>query len=100
MACRGINLFIQVHGADFRRVGAARPARHDDGRQQHAQFPQDPDRDQIDDEHLGAEAGELLRAHVRDDDADQEGDQRDDRNRGDAGFIDVPGDRDRSQAPW
>jgi hypothetical protein len=48
---------------------------------------------QVDDEDLGAEILQLLSAHVGNDHADQEGDQRHDRNGGDAGVVDVASDR-------
>jgi hypothetical protein len=47
----------------------------------------------IDGKDLRAELPQLLRAQVRDDDADQEGDQRNDRNRLDARFIYMSRDR-------
>ena len=92
-----IDLIVEPHDADLGGERAAGAAGDDDRRQQHAHLAQHCDRDQIDGEDLGAELLQLLRAQIRDDHADQEGDQRHDRDRLDAGLIDVPRDRGQPQ---
>jgi len=69
----------------------------DDCSQKHRELTQHADGDEVHHEDFGAEALQLLRAHVRDDDADEEPDQRDDRNRRDARVIHMAGDGDRPQ---
>ena len=68
----GIDLLVDLHGADLGREGAARAARDDDRGQQHAQLAEHADADGLDGEGLGAELAELLDALVGDHHADQE----------------------------
>ncbi len=93
-----VHLVVQLHRADLGGEGAARAAGDDDRGQQHAELAQDRDRDEVDDEDLAAELPELLRADVGDDHRDQEGDQRDDRHRGEARLVHVARDRGQAQA--
>ena len=93
-----VDLFVELHGADLGREGAARAARDDDGGEQHAQLAQHADGDEVDHEDFRAVLARLLRGDVGNDQRDQKGDQRDDRDGGDAGFVDVPRDRGRPQA--
>ena len=95
MALQRIHLLVELHGADLGGEGAAGAAGDDDRGQQHAELAQHADGHQVDHEDVGAELAQLLRAHVRQDHRDQEGDQRHDRNRGDAGVVDMACDRDR-----
>ena len=94
-----VGLLVELHHADFGGECTARAAGDDDRGQQHAHFAQHRDGHQIDDEDIGAESRELLRPQIGDDHADQERDERDDRNRRDAGFVDMPRKRRYAQRP-
>ena len=98
VAFERIHFLVELHRADLGGERAARAAGDDDRGEQHAELAQHADGDEVDHEDLGAELLQLLRAHVRDDHADQERDQRDDGNRGDAGVVDMPRDGGRPQA--
>ena len=63
-----------------------------------ADLAQDRDAEQVDREDLGAEAAQLIGALVGHDDADQEGDQADDRQGVEAGLLEVVGERGRAAA--
>ncbi len=88
-----VDLLVEFHGADLGRERAAGAAGDDYGGQQNAQLAQHADSDQVHDEDLRTEVAQLLCAHVGDDDADQERNERDDRYRSDAGVIDMTGNR-------
>ncbi len=94
-----VGFLVELHDPDLGGKGAARAARHDDGGQQHAHLAQCRDGHQIDHENIGAETRQLLRAEVGHDHADEKCDQRDDRNGGDAGFVDMPRQRRDSPGP-
>ena len=94
-----VGFLIELHDADFRGESTAGAAGDDDRRQQYAHFAQHRNRHQIDDEDIGAEPRELLRPQIGDDHADQKGDQRDDGNGRDAGFVDMPRNRRYAQRP-
>jgi hypothetical protein len=64
-----------------------------------AHFAQHRYRHEIHDENIGAKSVQLLRPQVGHDDADQEGDERDDWYGGDARLIDVPHERRGPQRP-
>ena len=84
-----VDLLAHLHRAELGGVGAARAARDHDGDDQHADLAQHQDADQIDDVVLGAELAEMEDALLRDDRADQEGDQQDDADRLPADAIEV-----------
>ena len=83
----GIELLADLHGADLRGEGRPRSSGDDDGRHQAAELSQDSDAKQIDGEHLGAELAQLIGALVGDDDADEERQQPDDRQRVQSGLL-------------
>ena len=56
---------------------------------QHADFAQHQDADHVDDVDVGAEFAEMEDALLRDDAADQEGDQQDDRHRAPADIVEL-----------
>ena len=76
-----VDLLAHLHRAEFGGVGAAGAARHHDRHQQHADLAQHQHAEHVDDEDVGAELAEMKDALLRDDAADQEGDQHDDRHR-------------------
>ena len=94
-----VDFLVEFHRADFGGEGAARAAGNNDGGEQHAELAQHADGDDVDHEDFRAVVARLLGGDVGDDQRDQEGDQRDDGNRGDAGFVDVPRDRGGPQPP-
>ena len=53
----GVDFLVHLHGTDLRRKGGTGSAGHDNGGQQDAHFPQDPDADQVDGKDLRAKAG-------------------------------------------
>ena len=71
-----VDLLAHLHRAEFGGVGTARAAGDHDGDEQHADLAQHQDADQIDHIIVGAEFAEMENALLRDDAADQEGDQR------------------------
>ena len=73
-----------------------RPGDHDRG-QQDPDLAQGRDAEQVDREDLGAEAAQLIGALIGHHDADQERDQADDRQRVDAGLLQVMGERGQPQ---
>ena len=92
-----IDFFVELHRAQLGRKGAPGAARNNDRGEQNAHLAQHADGDEIDDEYFGAEPAQLLGAHVGDDDADEESDQRRDGHGRDARIVDMPGDGDRPQ---
>ena len=92
-----IDLLVDLHRADLRGEGAARAAGDDDRGEQDADLAQDRDAEQVDGVDLGAEAAQLVGALVGHHDADQERDQADDRQRVDAGLLEVMGERGQPQ---
>ena len=93
VAIERIDLLVELHRAELGGEGAAGAAGDDDRGEQHAELAQHADGHQVDHEDVGAELAQLLRAQVGDDDADEKGDERHDRDRGDAGVVHVPRDR-------
>ena len=67
---------------------------------QNADLAQRRDGEQVDREDLGAEAAQLVGALIGHHDADQERDQADDRQRIDAGLLQVVGQRGQAQPAW
>ena len=82
-----VDLLGHLHGAELRGERGAGAAGHDDAGHQRAHLVHDGDADQVGDVDLGAELLELDRADEGHDDADQEADQRDDRQRVGAGLL-------------
>ena len=86
------------------------PAGHHDGDEQHADFPRDQNADHVDDIVFGAELAEMEEALLRDDAADEEGNQDDDRRglpadpvelvdrRSEAEMLGMPDDPERGRA--
>ena len=74
-----VDFLAHLHRAKLGGVGAAGAARHHDGDEQHADFARDQNADHVDDIVLGAELAEMEEALLRDDAADEEGNQQDDR---------------------
>ena len=84
-----VDLLAHLHGAELGGVGAAGAARHHDGNDQHADLAQHQDADHVDDVDVGAEFAEMENALLRDDGADQERDQQDDRHRPPADIVEL-----------
>ena len=92
-----VDLLGDLHRADLRRVGRSGAAGDDDRGQQRRQLAQHRERDQVDDEDVGAEALQLVGALVGDHDAHQERQQAGDRQRLDARRLHVVQDRPPAQ---
>src|SRR4051794_40570703 len=75
---QGVDFLAHLHRAELGRVGAAGPARDHDRDDQHAELAQHQDADHVDHIGIGAEFAEMEESLLRDDAADQEGDQQDD----------------------
>ena len=88
-----IDLLAHLHRADFGGDGAARTAGDHDRRHQHAEFAQHEDADEVDDEDVGAEIGQLVGALLGDDRADDGRHQHHDRDGADAHAVDLVEDR-------
>ena len=65
---------------------------------QHADLAQHQDADHVDDVDVGAEFAEMENALLRDDAADQEGDQQDDRHRAPADIVELVHHRGEAEA--
>ena len=78
---QGVNLLAHLHRAEFGGDRGARAAGDHDRGQQHAEFAQDQNGDQLDRKGRGAEAPQLIKPLLLDDAADQEIDGHDDRHR-------------------
>ena len=76
-----VDFLAHLHGAKLGGVGASRAPRDHDGDDQHADFAQDQNADHVDDVNIRAEPAEMEKSLLRDDAADQEGDEQDDRYR-------------------
>ncbi len=83
----GVDLLVDLHGADLGGEGAARAASDDDRGQQHAELAEHADADGLDGEDLGAELAKLLHALVGDHYADQEAENTHDRERLDPDLV-------------
>ena len=81
---QGVDLLAHLHRAEFGGDRRARAARDHDRGEQHAEFAQHQNADQVDGEGRGAEAAQLENALLRHDAADQEIDGDDDRHRAQA----------------
>ena len=77
---QGVDFLPHLHRAEFGGKRRARAARHHDRGQQHAEFAQDEEADEVDHEGRRAEALQLEDALLGDDAPDQERDQHDDRH--------------------
>ena len=84
-----VDFLAHFHRAEFGGVGAARTAGDHDRDDQHAEFAQHQDADHVDDVGVGAEFAEMEDALLRDDGADQEGDQHHDRDRLKADLVEL-----------
>ena len=73
-----IDFLAHHHRAELGGVGAAGAAGDHDGDDQHADLAQDENADEVDGVHLGAEFAEVEDALLRNDGADQKGDEQDD----------------------
>jgi hypothetical protein len=93
-----VDLLAHFHRAEFGGVGAAGAARDHDRHQQHADLAQHQHAEHIDHEDVGAELAEVKDALLRDDAADQEGDQHDDRHRAPADLFEVVHGRGQPKA--
>ena len=67
---------------------------------QHADLAQHQHADHVDDIDVGAEVAEMENALLRDDGADQEGDEQDDRHRAPADPVEMMHDRSEAEAAW
>src|SRR5262249_60922961 len=86
---QGIDLFAHFHGAKLGRIGRPGAARDHDRHDQHADLAHYQNAEHIDHVEVGAEAAKPEDALLRDDRADQECDQQDDRNGAPAYPVDV-----------
>ena len=93
-----VDLLAHLHRAELGRVGAARAARHHDRHHDDADLAQHQDADHVDHVELGAEAAEVEDALLRDDAAEQERDQQDDRHRLQADAVEVMHHRGEAEA--
>ena len=75
-----VDFLAHLHRAEFGGVGTARTARDHDGDEQHADLAQHENADQIDRVVASAEPAEMENALLGDNPADQDGDQKYDRN--------------------
>ena len=75
------DLLAHHHRAELGGIGAARTAGDHDGDDEHADLAQDENADEVDGVHFRAELAEVEDALLRDDGADQESDEQDDRHR-------------------
>ena len=94
----GVDLLGDLHRADLRRKGRARAAGDHDRGHQHAELANGDPADKVDGVDLGAELGELDRALLGDDDADQEAHQPDDAERAHADDVEALDDRVDAEA--
>ena len=92
-----VDFLVDPHGADLGGEGRARAARDDDGGDEAAELAQEADAQEIDGVDLRAEALQLVGALIGEHDAEQEGQQPDDGQRGDAGFLDLMDQRRKRQ---
>ena len=83
----GVELLGHAHHADLRRDGRARAPGDQDGRQHRPELADQRDAQDVDDVDLGAELAQLQRRQVGQHHADQEADQRGDRQRGGADVV-------------
>ena len=95
-----IDLLVNLHHSDLGREGAAGAAGDHHRGQQNADLAQRRDRKQVDREDLRAKAAQLVGALIRHDDTDQESDQPHDRQRIDAGLLQVMHERRQAQPAW
>ena len=93
-----IDLLGQLHRADLRGEGGARAAGDHDRSHQHAELAHRDPADEVDRVDLGAELGELHRALLGDDDADEEAHQADDAERANADHVEALNDRVDAEA--
>ena len=80
-----------LHGADLGGIGRAGAAGENDAGHERRHFTHHADADQVGDINAGAEQGQLHRAHVGEDGADQETDERHYRQRARPDFVDEIG---------
>jgi len=98
--CAAVDLFTHLHGAEFRRVGAAGAAGNHDCDDEHSEFAQHQDADQIDSVIAGAEFAEMENALLRDDRSNEKGDQENDRQRLPADPIEMMDGRGEPKPAW
>ena len=94
-----VDLLAHLHGAEFGGVGAAGAAGHHDAGDEHADFAQHQDRDHVDDIGVGAEGAETQDALLRENGADQERGEKDDRDGAQPDAIELIDRRGQPQPP-
>src|SRR6185437_13500250 len=90
---------VDLHRADLGGEGAARAAGDDDRGQQHAKLAREGEAEQIDGENLGAVIAQLIGALIGEDDADEKGQESDDRQGGAAGALHMADKGNEAEAP-
>ena len=93
-----VDFLAHLHRAELGGVGAARAAGHHDADDQHADLAQHQDADHVDDVDVGAEFAEMEQALLRDDAADQERDEQDDRHRAPGDIVELMHQRGETEA--
>ena len=94
-----VDLLGDLHRSDLGGEGRARAAGDHDRGHQHAELAHRDPADQVDGVDLGAELGELDRALLGDDDADEEAHQADDPERAHADDVEALDHRVQAEAP-
>ena len=94
----GVDLLGDLHRPDLGGEGRARAAGDHDRGHQHAELAHRDPADEVDGVDLGAELGELDRALLGDDDADEEAHQADDPERADPDDVEARYDRVEAEA--
>ena len=94
-----VDFFARLHRADLRGECAAGTAGDQDRGEQHAELAQERIADKLDGEYARAEVAQHRRAEERDDRADEETQQRDDRHRVEPGLLDMEEQRRDAPAP-
>ena len=93
-----INFLAHPHRAELGRVGAAGPAGDHDADDQHAYFAQHQHTDHVDDVDVRPKLAEMENALLRENGADQYGDQQDDRHRPPANALELVDHRRETKA--
>jgi hypothetical protein len=94
-----VDLLAHFHRADFGGVGAAGASGHHHANDQHADLAQHQHRDHVDDIHVGTEGAETENALLRQNGADHESREHDDRHRAPADLFQMMHDRREAQPP-
>ena len=86
----GVDLLVDLHGAEPRGEGGAGAAGDDDAGHQRADLAHHADGDEVGDEDLRADHAQLVGAEIGEDQPDQEADHEDDGQRPRADLLDLP----------